>query len=88
MNVEANTLAVMTTITSDAQWEHDGTRGKTEHFRAIELNDVERFIGATSGGIGRFWGVGIIALRTYALRQLPGHTFRLSQNFSPREGKR
>ena len=67
MNVEANTLAVVTTITSDAQWEHDGTRGKAEHFRAIELNDVERLIGTTSGGIGRFWRVGIVPLRTYAL---------------------
>jgi hypothetical protein len=55
MNVEANTLAVVTTVASDTQWENDGTRGKAEHLGAIELDDVERLIGATSGGVGRFW---------------------------------
>lgn len=55
MNMEANTLAVVTTVASDTQWEHDGTRGKAEHFGTIELNDVERLIGATGGGVGRFW---------------------------------
>jgi hypothetical protein len=55
MNVEANTLAVVTAVASDTQWEHHGTRGEAEHFGAIELNDVERLIRATSGGVGRFW---------------------------------
>ena len=55
MDVEANSLAVVTTVASDAEREHDGTGGKAEHFRAIELDDVERLISATSGGIGRFW---------------------------------
>jgi hypothetical protein len=55
VNVEANALAVVTTVTSNTQWEHDSTRGKAEHFRAIKLNDVERLSGAISGGIGCLW---------------------------------
>ncbi len=55
VNVEANALAVVTTITSNPQWEHDSTRRKAEHFGAIELNDVERLSGAISGGIGCLW---------------------------------
>jgi hypothetical protein len=55
VNVEANALAVVTTVTSNTQREHDSTRGKAEYFGAIELNDVERLGGAISGGIGCLW---------------------------------
>ena len=55
VNMETNALAVVTTVTSNTQWEHDGTRGKTEDFGAIELNNVERLSGAISGGVGCLW---------------------------------
>ena len=55
VNVEANTLAVVTTVTSNTQREDNGTGGKAEHFGAIELNDVERLSGAISDGVGCLW---------------------------------
>jgi hypothetical protein len=41
MNMEPNSLAVVTTVTGDAQWKDNRTRREVEHFRAVELNDVE-----------------------------------------------
>jgi hypothetical protein len=42
VNMEPNAFAVVAAITSDTQWEDDSARGEAEHFRAVELNNVER----------------------------------------------
>jgi hypothetical protein len=41
MDMEPNSLAVVTAVTGDTQWKDNGTRREAEHFRTVELNDVE-----------------------------------------------
>jgi hypothetical protein len=41
INMEPNSLAVVTTVTGDTQRKDNGTRRETEHFRAVKLNNVE-----------------------------------------------
>ena len=49
VNMESNPLPVVATVAGDAKGKDNGAGGKTQDFRAIELNDVERL----SGTIGR-----------------------------------
>jgi hypothetical protein len=49
VNVEPNPLPVVATVAGNAEGKDNGAGGKTQHFRTIELNDVERL----SGTIGR-----------------------------------
>lgn len=49
VNVEPNSLPVVATVAGDAEGKDNGAGGETQHFRTIELNDVERL----SGTIGR-----------------------------------
>ena len=44
MDMEPNSLAVVTTVTGDTQREDNGTRREAEHFRTVKLNDVEGLV--------------------------------------------
>lgn len=80
VNMETNSLAVVTTVTSDTKWKDNSARGEAEDFRAIELNDVERLgrtIGRSICGLG---GVRIIPLGAHTLGQLSGDTFCLCKD--------
>jgi len=72
MNMEPNSLAVMTTVTSDPQWKHNSARGEAEHFRTIKLNDVERLSCTIGRRICSLGGVRVIPLGTHTLGQLSG----------------
>ena len=49
VNMEPNSFPVVATVAGDTEGKDHGARGETQHFRTIELNDVERL----SGTIGR-----------------------------------
>lgn len=49
VNMEPNSFPVVATVAGDTKGEDNGAGGETQHFRTIELNDVERL----SGTIGR-----------------------------------
>ena len=49
VDMEPNSLPVVATVAGDAKGKDNGSRGETQHFRTIELNDVERL----SGTVGR-----------------------------------
>jgi hypothetical protein len=77
MNMEPNSLAVVTTVTCDTQRKDDGTRREAKHFRAVELNDVEGFscaIGCSICGLDR---VRVISLGAHTLGQFSGNTLCL-----------
>jgi hypothetical protein len=51
VNMEPNSLPVVATVAGNTKGKDDGARGETQHFRTIELNDVERLSGTIGRGI-------------------------------------
>lgn len=77
MNMEPNSLAVVTTVTGDTQRKDNGTRREAEHFRTVELNNVERLSCAIGRSICGLGGVGVKPLRAHTLCQFSGDTLCL-----------
>jgi hypothetical protein len=77
MNMEANSLAVVTTITGDTQRKDNGTRREAEHFRAVELNDIKGLSCAIGRSICCLDRVRFIPLGAHTLGQLSGNTLCL-----------
>ena len=82
MNMEPNSLAMVTTVTGDTQRKDNGTRREAEHFRTVELNNVERLscaIGRSICGLGR---VRVKPLRAHTLCQFSGDTLCLRRTLT------
>ena len=77
MNMEPNSLAVVTTVTGDTQRKDNGTRREAEDFRAVELNNIERLRCAIGRSICCLDRVRVIPLGAHTLGQLSGNTLCL-----------
>lgn len=51
VNMEPNPFPMVATVAGDTEGKDNRAGGKTQHFRAIELNDVERFSGTICSSI-------------------------------------
>jgi hypothetical protein len=77
VNMEPNSLAVVTTVTGDTQRKDNGTRREAEHFGAVELHDIEGLSCAIGRSICCLDRVRVIPLGAHTLGQLSGNTLCL-----------